>query len=544
MFDDNWESGEVASDQSDDIEFHSSRRISLPVTGTYTFNLGSDDGSRLWVDGNMIIDRWYDTGYSKSSSSLTLNSGNHNFRIDYYDSGWDARVSFDYTYCVNASPTVTLTPNPQTGTLFQPLTYSIRVTNKDSVECGSSRFDLSRACPVGWSCTFNIPSLIVIAPQATDSSATITVTPPASASVGPNFFTVTATKSGFSSYQGSFQGEYFVILRYLNVQTRIDDIDLPISNVQVTLDGSTRSSLNGEASYVMIPGSHILTSQLQVAGRPFTHFWDHDYDNNCNELGAGYNDTANNPHTFTSGFCNRTITALYKVFTAFTNSTNPAQPTGMLNFTGSMISGYLFKENASGSFVNPLPNPATVELSYYNGTWNKIGTASSVDGYFSYPWSVPLGAIVYQIMANYTPPQPENVFPNWFYIKSVGIFTVPNETDEASTCLDRRDNNFNGLIDAADPSCEKNVMNFTGILNYSSGLPVKNSMIKITIGNSTLGYEKMAINQTDDNGRFFIKVMSLPGFMMDTDFDMNIYVLGDIEAIYDCHYSKASGACS
>jgi hypothetical protein len=319
----------------------------------------------------------------------------------------------------------------------------------------------------------------------------------------------------------------------------VDYIDVPINNVQVTFDGST-NTVNGAAVYVMPFGSHSISTQNLVGNRFFTHFWDHDYDNNCNEAALGYNDTANNPHTFASSFsCNRTITDWYKVLTAFKNSSSTTQPVGTLNFTGSMITGYLLRENTTLSLVDAMPYDAQVEISYNDSAWHSLGftTALASTGRFSMPWTIPLGTSVTQIRAKFTS-------PDWVFNDSVGIFNVPEESDPKGNCNDRKDNNLNGLIDNADPTCQKNVMNFTGILNYSGGQPVINSMIKITIRNTTLGYEKATINQTDSLGRFFVILTSLPGFMMDTDFDMNIYVLGDVEAIYDCHYNKATGVCS
>jgi hypothetical protein len=95
-FDNNWGSGVVAYGRSNDVWFSSSRTITLPTTGVYTFKLGSDDGTRLWVDDTLILDRWVDRAYSSNSVNLNLASGSHRFRIDYYERGGDARASFSY----------------------------------------------------------------------------------------------------------------------------------------------------------------------------------------------------------------------------------------------------------------------------------------------------------------------------------------------------------------------------------------------------------------------------------------------------------------
>ncbi|MFH1229075.1 MAG: hypothetical protein V1678_01460 [Candidatus Aenigmatarchaeota archaeon] len=333
------------------------------------------------------------------------------------------------------------------------------------------------------------------------------------------------TPSSATTYTATYERQYT-----LTVETKADVINLNLNNVRITVDGSAQNSANGVVTYPnMIQGSHSVTAEDPTGLRPFSHFWDHDGNGDCvpNDL-----DTSNNPYAFSIGPCNRTITAWYKVFTSFKNSTGAS---GAIDFDRTTISGKLLREDS-----NPLHYAVQVSLSYFNGSWYNIGTAvaSSTNGYFSYPWSISLGAVVSQIRANFTP-------ADWFYVNSTGVFNVPPEADVPNAnCEDRKDNNMNGLIDAADPSCSKNAMNFTGVLEYSTGQPVKDSMIKITLRNTTLGYEKFAINTTDSSGHFFVKVLALPGFMMGTDFDLSIYVLGDVEAIYECHYSNSTQRCA
>ena len=65
-----------------------------------------------------------------------------------------------------------------------------------------------------------------------------------------------------------------------------------------------------------------------------------------------------------------------------------------------------------------------------------------------------------------------------------------------------------------------NSMNFTGYLNYSTGEPVKNSLITITIKNETLDFKKIGMSQTDNLGYFFIKLENLPKVIMNSNFDV------------------------
>ena len=96
-FNNDWGTGTVSYSRADDIEFHSSRTISIPSTGTYTFTVGSDDGVRLWIDGSLSIDQWIERSYSTDSTDVMLVAGNHQLRLDWYENTGNARVSFSYT---------------------------------------------------------------------------------------------------------------------------------------------------------------------------------------------------------------------------------------------------------------------------------------------------------------------------------------------------------------------------------------------------------------------------------------------------------------
>jgi hypothetical protein len=447
---------------------------------------------------------------------------------------------------------------------------------------------------------------------------------------------------------------WFQPLQGLLVETRADVINLALDNVGITVDGTTQYSSGGSTTFSLLAASHVITAENPTNDRPFSHFWDHDSVADCNPDTL---DTANNPYTFTMPSCAKTITAWYKVFTHFENSTGS---TGTIDYDGTKVSGYLLREDG-----NPLHYAASVSLSYYDGSWNSLATvsASTVNGYFEYNWNCPGG--VTQIRANFTP-------SSWYYVNSSGSKSVnccydvglgnpvvippaPNAstrfniscpvngiydcilpvysndfTDECEwshwegnnaifncsglpvgsyiarcfasagtgsnccannittaynvyfdecnsdagcdddnictidtcedpfdpdsvctyedvieaeiygNCDDLLDNDCDGKIDSEDyPDCPRNSMNFTGTLNYSTGMPVSNSLIKVTISNDS--YVKSGYNETDDTGQFFVTVRNIPSPLMNSDFDLSIYVVGEVEAIYECRYDSTPG---
>jgi hypothetical protein len=76
------------------LRFEGLLKIDRP--GGYTFELSSDDGSRLWIDGELAVNNWGHHGLSARSATVPLDSGLHAARIDYYEEdGW-AGVKFRY----------------------------------------------------------------------------------------------------------------------------------------------------------------------------------------------------------------------------------------------------------------------------------------------------------------------------------------------------------------------------------------------------------------------------------------------------------------
>lgn len=53
--------------------------------GRYRFYARSDDGLRLWVDGDVLIDQWRDQAATVSYGDLDLPAGEHDLRVEYYD---------------------------------------------------------------------------------------------------------------------------------------------------------------------------------------------------------------------------------------------------------------------------------------------------------------------------------------------------------------------------------------------------------------------------------------------------------------------------
>ncbi len=60
--------------------------LNVATGGTYTFGANADDGLRLWVDDQLLIDGWTTpAGQKPNSTPTTLSAGKHRIRIDFFD---------------------------------------------------------------------------------------------------------------------------------------------------------------------------------------------------------------------------------------------------------------------------------------------------------------------------------------------------------------------------------------------------------------------------------------------------------------------------
>lgn len=77
---------------SDHFSARWTRNVSLSA-GRYRFHLSGDDGIRLWVDGNLVIDQWRDQGRTEYIAERDLAGGSHSFKVEYYENGGGANVA-------------------------------------------------------------------------------------------------------------------------------------------------------------------------------------------------------------------------------------------------------------------------------------------------------------------------------------------------------------------------------------------------------------------------------------------------------------------
>lgn len=66
--------------------------INITTAGTYTFSTTSDDGSMLWIDGQLVVNNDGVHGFIEKSGQITLAPGQHTIEISYFNSTSNANL--------------------------------------------------------------------------------------------------------------------------------------------------------------------------------------------------------------------------------------------------------------------------------------------------------------------------------------------------------------------------------------------------------------------------------------------------------------------
>jgi hypothetical protein len=83
--------------------------------GDYTFNMTSDDGSRLYIDGQPVINAWSDHAATAYTATKTLSAGTHTIKMEYYEAAGGAIAKLNWNQIDGSSSTTPTTPPASTS---------------------------------------------------------------------------------------------------------------------------------------------------------------------------------------------------------------------------------------------------------------------------------------------------------------------------------------------------------------------------------------------------------------------------------------------
>ncbi len=92
-----WDLGSPDGLPADQWSIRFTGTLTAPTTGRYILGLNSDDGSRLWLDGKLLVDNWGGHPMTLKTAEVELKAGvPHELRIDYYETILGAGLSFGW----------------------------------------------------------------------------------------------------------------------------------------------------------------------------------------------------------------------------------------------------------------------------------------------------------------------------------------------------------------------------------------------------------------------------------------------------------------
>jgi hypothetical protein len=104
--------------------------------GVYRFSVTGDDGVRLYVNGQLKIDKWFSQGATTYTADVSLSSsGPHQVKLEYFESGGPGVALLSWWTVVNGAavnclPNVLISNVPRSGAGDSIATNSVSETPK------------------------------------------------------------------------------------------------------------------------------------------------------------------------------------------------------------------------------------------------------------------------------------------------------------------------------------------------------------------------------------------------------------------------------
>ncbi len=91
-------SAPVAGIPADNFSVRWEGVVNPPLSGNYTFTMAADDGARLWVNNQLVIDKWIDQSLSTYTVVVNLTQGQSiPIKMEYYERGGNADAHLSWT---------------------------------------------------------------------------------------------------------------------------------------------------------------------------------------------------------------------------------------------------------------------------------------------------------------------------------------------------------------------------------------------------------------------------------------------------------------
>ena len=101
-----------------------SKAVNVSEAGVYKFTVTGDDGVRLFVDGQNVVDKWNPQGATTYTANRELTQGTHQIVLEYFEAGGGAVAKFAYERTSEPAPPPPPPPDPFAAEYFANTTLS------------------------------------------------------------------------------------------------------------------------------------------------------------------------------------------------------------------------------------------------------------------------------------------------------------------------------------------------------------------------------------------------------------------------------------
>ncbi len=126
--------------RAENFGFRFTGSIEIPATGLYTFYSESDDGSRIAIDGTVVVDSWSVHSANEKRGTATLSSGAHAIEVTYFDGGGESVLKVSWKGPGIAKQEIPENVLSHTGQGMNPLDEEIFVPDATKAARGKGLF--------------------------------------------------------------------------------------------------------------------------------------------------------------------------------------------------------------------------------------------------------------------------------------------------------------------------------------------------------------------------------------------------------------------
>ncbi len=135
-----------ASVNSDQFSARWTGQIEPRYSGIYTFYLNTDNGRRLWINNQLVIDKWIDDWGTEYTGTILLTSGQkYDIRVEYFEDNGGANCKMEWSSLLqarevvpqsqlysNALPSISITSPANNAAFNAPAAITFNVATSDA----------------------------------------------------------------------------------------------------------------------------------------------------------------------------------------------------------------------------------------------------------------------------------------------------------------------------------------------------------------------------------------------------------------------------